>query len=291
METIHSLKAISEKVDALKSSSLKIGFVPTMGNLHQGHLKLVDAAKPHCDIVIASIFVNPMQFGANEDLDKYPRTLEADQEKLDAISTEILFAPTAREMYPLGLENHLKINMPHMASVLCGKSRPTHFEGVCTVVTKLFNLVRPDVAVFGKKDLQQLMIIKQMTKDLCLPISIMGVDTEREKNGLAMSSRNSLLSDKERQDAAIINALLTEMKQAICNGEMDYLTLVKNGIRRLEQGTLKTDYLEIRDLEDFALAKNGLRYDNLGIFAAAYAEHTRLIDNITTNEIDQASLI
>lgn len=284
MQTVHSINELNSAIIALKAEGRRIGFVPTMGNLHRGHLRLVEAAHSDCDAVVVSIFVNPMQFGENEDLDKYPRTLEADQEKLSAYGTSLLFAPSAREMYPNGMDKHLKINMPHMAGALCGKSRPTHFEGVCTVVTKLFNLVKPDLAVFGKKDLQQLMVIKQMTLDLCLKIDILGVETEREENGLAMSSRNSLLSDTERQEALIISKTLNNMKDAIINGNTAYTALVDKGIATINQSLLTTDYLEIRELVNFELAQDNKTYAALGLFAAAYAEKTRLIDNVTIGD-------
>ncbi len=286
MQTLHSIKALKATIKDAKANALRVGFVPTMGNLHEGHLRLIDVAREHCDYVVCSIFVNPMQFGANEDLDSYPRTLEDDQHKLITRNTDLLFAPSANEMYPNGMQHHVKINMPHMAGVLCGKSRPTHFEGVCTVVSKLFNQVEPDVAVFGKKDMQQLLIIKQMTMDLCLPIEVIGVDTEREQNGLALSSRNSLLTAKEKEEAQVISQILTTIKREINSGNVDYQQLLETGMAALEETSLKTDYLEIRDLLNFETAKNGQTYENLGIFAAAFAEKTRLIDNTTTREIN-----
>lgn len=285
MLTVHTVAELQDIVQEAKDNGKRIGFVPTMGNLHEGHLKLVDTALAQSDFVVCSVFVNPMQFGANEDLDSYPRTLQEDQHKLSARKTNLLFAPSAKEMYPNGMQQHIKIDMPHMANVLCGKSRPIHFEGVCTVVTKLFNQVRPDVAVFGKKDLQQLLIIRQMTSDLCLPIKIVGADTEREQNGLAMSSRNSLLSPEEKQEAQTVNRVLQEIRSSINNGNRQYHKLLAKGTSAFEQTRFKADYLEIRDLSNFELAEDGMAYDNLGIFAAVFAEKTRLIDNTTTADV------
>ena len=281
MKTIHHIEEMQNLSRQHRSEGKTIGFVPTMGNLHAGHIKLAREAGKICDIVVASVFVNPMQFGENEDLDKYPRTLELDQEKLSAVDTDFLFAPSAREMYPSGLDKHLKMNMPHMAQVLCGKSRPTHFEGVCTVVAKLFSIVAPNAAVFGKKDLQQLLIVKQMTADLCLGIDIVGVDTEREENGLALSSRNSLLSLEEKSHATVISQQLEEVRKAISPGNLAYRELESNASKVISESVLKTDYFEIRELSGFDLAEEGSAYDNLGIFAAAYAANTRLIDNTT----------
>ncbi len=287
MQVVHSIADMNAVIYSQKSAGKKIGFVPTMGNLHAGHISLVEKAQKYADFIVASVFVNPMQFGANEDLDQYPRTLKEDSEKLTAVNCDLLFAPSPNEVYPNGLDKHLKINMPHMASVLCGKSRPTHFEGVCTVVTKLFNIVQPDVAVFGKKDLQQLLIVKQMTKDLCLPIKIIGGDTKRETSGLAMSSRNSLLSEKEKNNARSIYAELKMAREKITNGDKAYSSLMHTAKESLNEQGFKADYFEIRKINDLELAEDGATYENLAIFAAAYAEKTRLIDNITLQELDE----
>lgn len=285
MQVVHTKRELAQIITEQKVQQKHIGFVPTMGNLHQGHISLVRKAQEHSDFVVSSVFVNPMQFGANEDLDKYPRTLDVDSEKLAAVNCDLLFAPSPNEVYPNGLDKHLKMNMPHMAGVLCGQSRPTHFEGVCTVVTKLFNMVRPDIAVFGKKDLQQLLIIMQMTADLCLPIKIMGGDTVREANGLAMSSRNGFLSAEEKDKAAIIYQTLQTTLQKIESGHRNYKTLMDNAANELTQQGFKLDYFDIRKIDDLALAEEGCSYDNLAIFAAAYTEKTRLIDNITLKDL------
>jgi len=286
MKVIHSITELTASVLEQKALGKKIGFVPTMGNLHAGHISLIDNVRTRADFSVASVFVNPMQFGENEDLDSYPRTLEDDSEKLAKAGCDLLFAPSPNEIYPNGLSQHLKMNMPHMSGVLCGNSRPTHFEGVCTVVTKLFNIVKPNVAVFGKKDLQQLLIIKQMTRDLCLSIEVVGSDTARESNGLAMSSRNGFLSPHEKQAASIIYATLQQLRDEIAAGNLKYKALMDDAHRAVESKGFKVDYLEARTIETLSLAKDGEPYENLAIFSAAYAEKTRLIDNITINALD-----
>ena len=197
MEIFSQADMLWADIKANNISPLKVALVPTMGNLHAGHLQLVRRARQVADIVIASIFVNPMQFSATEDLDNYPRTLEKDIEKLNAEKTDYLFLPTVDIMYPDGLDNHTSINNQYLTNMLCGISRPTHFQGVCTVVCKLFNLVKPDIAVFGEKDFQQLTIVKKMVADLCIPTEIISVATERAEDGLALCSRINYLSDAD----------------------------------------------------------------------------------------------
>lgn len=286
MKIVHSIDELTTIISHEKEKGKRIGFVPTMGNLHAGHISLIDKVRTRSDFSVASVFVNPMQFGENEDLDNYPRTLEEDSEKLSHAGCDLLFAPSPNEIYPNGMDNHLKMNMPHMSGVLCGNSRPTHFEGVCTVVTKLFNIVRPDVAVFGKKDLQQLLIIKQMTQDLCLSIDVIGSDTARESNGLAMSSRNGFLSAQEKEAASIIYKTLQQIRDEIVAGNLKYKELMDTAHLAVKDKNFQVDYLEIRTIETLSLAKDGEHYDNLAIFAAAYAEKTRLIDNITLNSLN-----
>jgi len=189
MHITHYCSELRETIREHRAAGKRIGFVPTMGNLHDGHLSLVRKAKEVCDIVVASIFVNPLQFGANEDLDRYPRTLEADIEKLESAACDLLFFPSVDEVYPNGMEEQAKVIVPVMTNVLCGASRPGHFDGVTTVVCKLFNMVQADVAIFGLKDFQQLAVIRRMVEDLCIPIEIIGAEIAREPDGLAMSSR------------------------------------------------------------------------------------------------------
>src|SRR3989338_6468649 len=212
LETIPELR---REIAALRRAGRRIAFVPTMGNLHAGHLKLVQAARSHADAVVASIYVNPLQFGPEEDLAAYPRTPDEDKTALEAERTDLLFTPADREMYPRGPEVMSRVEVPTLGDILCGKFRPGHFRGVTTVVNRLFNLVQPDVAIFGKKDYQQLLLIKLMVADLGLPIDIVGVDTVRESDGLAMSSRNNYLSPQERQAAPRLYALFGAVRERI----------------------------------------------------------------------------
>jgi pantoate--beta-alanine ligase len=255
-----------------------VGFVPTMGNLHAGHLSLVREARQHADRVIVSIFVNPMQFGGGEDFDSYPRTLERDAAMLEDEGADLLFAPSANTIYPIPQDQQTRVEVPGLSDIFCGASRPGHFVGVATVVCKLLNMVRPDVAVFGKKDFQQLMVIRRMVEDLAMPVQIMGVDTLREADGLAMSSRNGYLTESERQVAPSLYQVLTELRDALVNGDRDFAGLERQGSERLNERGLKTDYLAIRRAEDLALPEVADR--ELVILAAAYLGKARLIDNL-----------
>ena len=259
----------------------RIAFVPTMGNLHEGHLDLVRRARELCDIVVVSIFVNPMQFGPNEDLDAYPRTLTADKEKLFAEGVQYLFAPEAGEIYPEGLEVQSAVSVPQLSDTLCGATRPGHFTGVATVVTKLFNIVQPDVAVFGEKDFQQLSIIRKMVVDLCLPIEIVGVPTTRDEDGLALSSRNGYLTAQEREKAPLLNQLLTECREAIACGFDNYRELEAHAKLKLIQAGFEPDYFEIRDAR--TLGEVSEQTEEVAILAAARLGKPRLIDNVRLN--------
>ena len=258
-----------------------IAFVPTMGNLHEGHLDLVRRARELCDTVVVSIFVNPMQFGPNEDLDAYPRTLTADKEKLFAEGVQYLFAPEATEIYPEGLQVQTAVTVPQLSDTLCGASRPGHFTGVSTVVTKLFNIVQPDVAVFGEKDFQQLSIIRKMVSDLCMPIDIVGVRTARDEDGLALSSRNGYLTPAERKKAPLLNQLLMECREAIACGFDNYRELEAHARLRLIQAGFEPDYFEIRDAR--TLADVTEETEEVAILAAARLGKPRLIDNVRLN--------
>jgi pantoate--beta-alanine ligase len=194
MQTVHTISALRAFVSTHRMKGKTIGFVPTMGNLHEGHLSLITEAKSRADIVICSIFVNPMQFGVNEDLDSYPRTLDADSQALESKGCNLLFAPNANEVYPNGLAEQTRVDVPKLGDYHCGTNRTGHFVGVATVVSKLFNMVQADIAVFGEKDFQQLAIIRKMASDLCFPIEIIGIPTSREESGLARSSRNGFCS-------------------------------------------------------------------------------------------------
>ncbi|MBG22314.1 MAG: pantoate--beta-alanine ligase [Idiomarinaceae bacterium] len=256
----------------------RIALVPTMGNLHEGHLKLVDLAKQHADVVIVSIFVNPMQFGANEDLDNYPRTLDADCQALAERGAHGVFAPQVSDVYPRGLAVQTVIEVPQISEILCGASRPGHFRGVATIVAKLFNMVQPHTAVFGEKDFQQLQVIRLMTQDLSLPVEVIGMPTERAEDGLALSSRNGYLSPSERQLAPVIYKTLTALADAIHQQGIDDEIALASARHELEEHGFRIDYLELRRRSDLQPA----RADDheLVVLVAAFLGRTRLIDNL-----------
>ena len=270
---IHS--AIPDLRSALKNRG-RVVFVPTMGNLHAGHISLMEQARAHGDTVVASIFVNRLQFGPNEDFDKYPRTFQADCDKLAAAGVDVLFAPTESDLYPDPQEYF--IEPPGIQNVLDGEFRPGHFRGVATVVTKLFNCVQPAAAVFGKKDYQQLMVIRNMTRQLALPIDIIGGETVRAADGLALSSRNGYLSEAERAEAPRLYRLLNDIRDAIRNGEADTVQLENAAIAQLDAAGWKTDYVAVRQQSDLAMPK-GVDVP-LVVLAASRLGTTRLIDNI-----------
>lgn len=273
-----SHSALSDHLKTLKEQGKRIGFVPTMGNLHDGHLSLVEYANSVCDAVVVSIFVNPKQFGPNEDLDAYPRTLEADLAQLTTRDATVVFTPTVADIYPDGVTAHTTVSVPGLTDVLCGASRPGHFDGVSTVVCKLFNMVAPDVAVFGQKDLQQLLLIQKMTRDLAIPVKVVGVPTARAKDGLALSSRNGYLSTQERAIAPQLYKALQTLSTQIANGSRDFRSLCSAGHITLENAGFVVDYLEVRRSSDLAEAAVDDRH--VAIFAAAKLGSTRLIDNI-----------
>ena len=253
---------------------------PTMGNLHEGHIALVKKANTLADRVVASIFINPLQFGPNEDYHSYPRTFEADCDKLEETGVDVLFAPTVEELYPAGLHNTTTINVPMaLADTLCGASRPGHFNGVVTVVNILFNIVQPDFALFGEKDYQQLLVIKRMVKDLHLPVQVEGVPTIREEDGLALSSRNNYLTPSERAIAPQLYQALLRASQAISAGERNFSQLEQQGLAALAEVGFRPDYLAIRCSENLALPQAG--DTSLRILAAAWLGQARLIDNLS----------
>lgn len=281
MKTYSTSKQLRAALNERKRKGKTIAFVPTMGNLHEGHLQLVRKAKQVADVVVVSIFVNPLQFGANEDLDNYPRTLSADREKLFADGTHFLFTPTVEEMYPNGMESQTKVIVPDLADTLCGENRPGHFTGVSTVVSKLFQQVQPDIAIFGKKDFQQLSIIKKMTQDLCMPIEIVGVDTARDVDGLALSSRNGYLSQMERNIAPILHKTLQQCRDAIACGYDSYTELELHAKYTLKSAGFEPDYFAVCDAK--TLKGVTLYTEQIVIAAAAKLGQTRLIDNVTLN--------
>lgn len=257
----------------------KAAFVPTMGNLHEGHLELVRQAKKYAERVIVSIFVNPLQFGQNEDFDKYPRTFQADKEKLESVGTDILFFPPIKEIYPQPFDKQTLVSVPkELSSLHCGHYRPGHFEGVATVVSKLFNIVQPDIALFGEKDFQQCCVIKTMVEDLCMPIDIKIIPTVREKDGLAMSSRNNFLSLDERAKAPAIYQILKRIKQDIQNGHKAFRALENQGNQALQEAGFAPQYLSICRQSDLQPAEANDK--DLVILVAAFLGQTRLIDNV-----------
>ncbi|MEG1079743.1 MAG: pantoate--beta-alanine ligase [Pseudomonas sp.] len=285
MNTVKTVRELRAAVARARGEGKRIGFVPTMGNLHSGHAALVTKAAQRVDFVVASIFVNPLQFGPSEDLDKYPRTLAADQEKLLQAGCHLLFAPSVEEMYPDGMDGQTRVNVAQLSEGLCGASRPGHFEGVATVVSKLFNMVQPDLAVFGQKDFQQLAVIRALVRDLNMPIQIIGEPTVRAEDGLALSSRNGYLSAEQRAIAPALYRLLSQMASVIEQGERDYPTLIANARQQLELAGLRPDYLEVRQALSLRPATADDR--DLVILIAAYLGATRLIDNLHLNLDDK----
>ena len=278
MNTVKTVRELRAAVAHARKAGKRIGFVPTMGNLHSGHASLVSKAVQQADFVVASIFVNPLQFGAGEDLDKYPRTLAADQEKLLQAGCNLLFAPTVEEMYPGGMTGQTRVSVPQLSEGLCGASRPGHFEGVATVVSKLFNMVQPDMAVFGQKDYQQLAVIRAMVHDLNMPIQIIGEPTVRADDGLALSSRNGFLSEEERAIAPVLYRSLSQIAAAIKNGDHDFARLRAEQVQQIEAAGLRLDYLEVRQGVHLRAATAEDR--DIVILVAAFLGTTRLIDNL-----------
>ncbi|RBP26450.1 pantothenate synthetase [Marinobacter pelagius] len=279
MRTIHSLKELRTILRGYRRQDKTIGLVPTMGNLHEGHISLVRKAAESADVVVTTIFVNPMQFGANEDLDKYPRTLADDQEKLEAAGNTLVFAPPVEEIYPEGLAQQTKVIVPEVSDGHCGASRPGHFEGVATVVTMLFNMVQPDLAVFGEKDFQQLAVIRKMTRDLFMPVEIIGAPTVREDDGLAKSSRNGYLSEEERKIAPIVFRTLEATVEKLANGRTDFNALESEAEQSLSAAGLRPDYFNI--VNSLTLKPASPDDHELTILVAAFLGTTRLIDNLS----------
>ena len=284
MQVVTAIAELRARVSAERA----IAFVPTMGNLHEGHLELIRLAREYGDCVVASIFVNPLQFGPSEDFDRYPRTLEADCAKLQGLA-DMVFAPSVKEMY--SAQQTVFVEPPPIANELEGASRPGHFRGMATVVFKLLNIVQPQVALFGKKDYQQLHIIRQMVAQLNLPVRIVGGETVRAADGLALSSRNQYLSEAERGEAVFLYRTLQELRQAMLQGECDVERLQQQAVERLSARGWSVDYVEVRNESDLLpasglqgdLARRDLAKRELVILAAAKLGNTRLIDNVEVN--------
>ena len=249
-----------------------------MGNLHAGHLALVHECRRACEVCVVSIFVNPTQFGPSEDFGNYPRTLDADLRFLEEAGTDLVFNPSVEAMYPDGQDGHVRVCMPSLARTLCGEARPGHFDGVATVVAKLFNIVAPDEAFFGEKDWQQLTLVRTMARQLDMPVTVTGVPTVREASGLAMSSRNNYLSDDERQRAALINRTLNAIKTGIERGDDDYEAAEARGRQELAAAGYDVDYVAVRDAARLVPPDSDTR--TLRILAAARLGRARLIDNV-----------
>ena len=273
MQIIHTVKELRE----WRKTAGRVAFVPTMGNLHEGHLALVREAKKRADSVVVSIFVNRLQFGQGEDFDKYPRTLGQDAAKLEGEGVAVVFAPDEKELYP-NVEQRYNVEPPNLQNELCGRFRPGHFRGVATVVTKLFNIVQPDAACFGKKDYQQLAIIKGFAEDLNFNVEIVPVDTGRASDGLALSSRNQYLDENERAEAPRLFRELNKIAEALRGGNLAYAELEQTAVRNLTEAGWTVDYVEIRHAESLAVAHAGDK--DLVVLAAARLGGTRLIDNV-----------
>jgi len=281
MDTLTSSNELRARVAAWRRAGERIAFVPTMGNLHDGHFSLIAVARKQARRVVASVFVNPTQFGPREDFAAYPRTLAQDQAGLAAHGCDLLFAPEVAEIYPFGAADTVRVEVPGLSDILDGAARPGHFVGVATVVTKLFNLVQPDVAVFGYKDYQQLLVIRRMTQDLRLPIEIVGAPTQREAHGLAMSSRNQYLSDEERARAGIIHRTLHGMRDALHAGET-VAAIEARAVQALEAAGLVPDYAVLRRADDLG-APHAQQRSGLVALIAARLGRARLIDNLVTD--------
>jgi pantoate--beta-alanine ligase len=276
-----NISSIRKAVAAARTEGQSISLVPTMGNLHEGHLSLVRHARTIADKVVTSLFVNPLQFGINEDLDSYPRTFQEDCQKLVAEGVHHLFAPPVSEMYPASDQSkstQTEVVVPGLSEILCGESRPTHFTGVTTVVSMLFNIVQPDSAVFGKKDFQQLAIIRKMVRDLQIPVEIIGCPIVREKDNLAMSSRNNYLTPAERKIAPVLNRTVQAAAEDVLNGESDYMRVSDKAITALAQAGFKPDYFSVRNA--LTLEPASPEDKDLVILTAAWLGKPRLLDNI-----------
>jgi pantoate--beta-alanine ligase len=279
MEIVTTLAELHNALASSRAPGQRIAFVPTMGNLHRGHLRLVEVAKQRAPKVVVSIFVNPLQFGPNEDFANYPRTLEQDSTQLQDAGVAVLFTPDEKLMYPNGATHTSFIDVPDLANILEGAHRAGHFRGVATVVAKLFNMVQPHHAVFGEKDFQQLLVIRAMVRDLAFPLEIIGVPTERDAAGLALSSRNGYLTAQERQLAPLLYQSLCEVRDAVRRGEDNFVQLEQQAVAHLTAGGFKPQYVAIRDAQSLLPVKNPTTTP-LVILAAAYLGKTRLLDNL-----------
>ena len=279
MKTVAQKAELHAVVEGWLGSGKRVALVPTMGNLHAGHHSLIALARQRADVVIASVFVNPTQFGPREDFSRYPRTPEADARGLEASGCDLLFLPGVEDMYPYGLERSVRVSVPQLSEVLEGAIRPGHFDGVATVVSKLFNLTRPHVAVFGQKDYQQLLVIRRLVRDLGYPIEIVAAPIVREANGLAMSSRNQYLDDEQRARAGVIRQTLLWMAEQARRPVVQRLAVESEAGARLRQAGLEPDYAVLRNADDLSEPENDAHRGWVALIAARMGS-TRLIDNL-----------
>ncbi|EFB3486587.1 pantoate--beta-alanine ligase [Escherichia coli] len=277
MLIIETLPLLRQQIRRLRMEGKRVALVPTMGNLHDGHMKLVDEAKARADVVVVSIFVNPMQFDRPEDLARYPRTLQEDCEKLNKRKVDLVFAPSVKEIYPNGTETHTYVDVPGLSTMLEGASRPGHFRGVSTIVSKLFNLVQPDIACFGEKDFQQLALIRKMVADMGFDIEIVGVPIMRAKDGLALSSRNGYLTAEQRKIAPGLYKVLSSIADKLQAGERDLHEIIAIAGQELNEKGFRSDDIQIRDADTLLeVSENSKR---AVILVAAWLGDARLIDN------------
>ena len=278
MDAVFLLEALRQQVQGWRRAGHRIALVPTMGNLHAGHISLLERARELADRTVVSIFVNPIQFGKGEDYASYPSTLDADIEKLAQAGLDVLFAPNLDELYPGGFEVDTRVTVPGLSTILCGQYRPGHFSGVATVVTKLFINVQPDLALFGEKDYQQLLVIKQMAHDLLMPVQILGMPIIREQNGLAMSSRNAYLSGDERRIAPLIHQTLQAAATKLKRQDQALIEIETAAMAELAAAGFRPEYFSIRSIDTLGVPTLGLR--QVQILVAAWLGPARLIDNL-----------
>ena len=282
MQQVRKISDVREQLSVVRKENKSIALVPTMGNLHEGHLSLVKQVQERADYIVVTVFVNPTQFVEGEDFESYPRTLESDLAQLQELNVDMVFIPDNDEIYPAGNQVLAEVTVPELDSIYCGEFRPGHFKGVATIVSKLFNIVQPDMAIFGEKDYQQLLVIRSLVKSLNLPIETIGSSTTREKDGLAMSSRNQYLTEKEREIAPLLYENLNKIAAKLKNDDKNYEKLEQDAIFDLKKAGFKPDYLKICDSDTLKAPKG----DNLVIISAAWLGKARLIDNVAVHTYD-----
>lgn len=285
MKVSHTISDARAEIREHRQRGETIGFVSTLGNLHDGHTSLVTAARHHCDYVVAGIFLNPTHFAAHEDFDKYPRTFREDCERLRAVGCDLVFAPSIEEMYPLGVERQAAVYVPGLSELYCGASRPHFFGAVATIVTKLLNILQPDIAPFGEKDYQQLLVVRRLVETLHIPTSILACPTVREPNGLAMSSRNNYLTAEQKNQAAELYRALCDARVAVMDGDLDFVRLSAGANARLERAGFQPDYFNFAHAETLASATADA--SRIVILAAAKLNGVRLIDNVVADRSEQ----